>query len=206
MFPRLRRKREVVAALLLVVLGLGLLTSAPAQAHSYLIASTPEAGSTLSSVPESFSVTANEPLLDLAGASSGFAIEIVDKSGLYYGDGCVSITEATLETAASLGAPGEYRMLWQLVSADGHTVSGEIDFVWAPTTAQNVETAGAVTPPSCTGQGGTSAPPSMLPTSEPRYSAEFQDTLWIGAAIIAVLITGVAALYLTRRYRRNPSD
>ena len=34
---------------------------------------------------------------------------------------------------AALGEPGAYTMLWQAVSADGHSVDGEIPFTWAPT-------------------------------------------------------------------------
>ncbi len=32
----------------------------------------------------------------------------------------------------ALGAPGDYTMLWQAVSSDGHAIDGEIAFSWAP--------------------------------------------------------------------------
>ncbi len=70
--------RVGAAGALAVAVALALAVATPAQAHNYLVASTPAAGSTISEVPESFSVTTNEALLDLSGDGSGFAIEVTD--------------------------------------------------------------------------------------------------------------------------------
>jgi len=106
-----------------------LLGAAPAQAHSYLVASTPSEGETLTALPEQFSITANETLLDL-GSQGAFGLQIRDADGRYYLDGCVNVVDATMSADASLGDSGEYTMVWQVVSADGHPVSGEIPFTW----------------------------------------------------------------------------
>jgi methionine-rich copper-binding protein CopC len=111
-----------------------LLSAAPAWAHSYLVDSTPAEGETLTELPDAFSVTANETLLDLQSDGSGgqgaFGLVIRDADGGYYGDGCVSVVDATMSTDPVLGASGDYTMIWQVVSADGHPVSGEIPFTW----------------------------------------------------------------------------
>jgi methionine-rich copper-binding protein CopC len=182
-----------VAALLAAAVVLG--TALPAQAHNYLVSSTPADGSTLTTLPDAFSVTTNEPLLDLSGDGSGFAIEVAGPDGLYYGDGCYTVSNATLSGGASLGPAGDYRMLWQLVSADGHTVSGELGFTWAPA-AGTEAAAGATTPPNC-GGAAIAAPGS---TSPPRADANLGDVLWIGGAILAVILAaGVAMLIIARR-------
>jgi copper resistance protein C len=106
-----------------------LLSAAPAQAHSYLVASTPAEGETLTELPDAFSITANETLLDL-GSQGAFGLQIRDADGNYYGDGCVSVVDATMSADAALGDSGAYTMVWQVVSADGHPVSGEIPFTW----------------------------------------------------------------------------
>lgn len=112
-----------------------LIIAAPVQAHSYLVASTPDEGETLTALPDEFSVTANETLLDLqaggTGSQGAFALQIRDADGGYYGDGCVTVTDATMSADAVLGESGAYTMLWQVVSADGHPVSGEIPFTWS---------------------------------------------------------------------------
>lgn len=186
---------------LTVATALVLAMAAPASAHNYLVASTPEENSTITEVPESFSVTTNEALLDLSGDGSGFAIEVTDTEGLYYGDGCVSIVDSTVAVGSSLGDAGEYRMLWQLVSADGHTVSGEVDFTWAPST-DAVTSPGAATAPDCGGEG-IAAPPEATTAPVVRGDANLADVLWIGGAIAAVLVAGAATLFVSTRRRKD---
>ena len=125
----------------LTVFGIAVLTGAavllaatPAWAHDDIVDSTPAAGETLTELPEAFSVTASETLLDLQSAGSGaqgaFGLQVRDADGRFYGDGCVSVVDATMSADAVIGDSGEYTMIWQLVSADGHPVSGEIPFTW----------------------------------------------------------------------------
>ena len=183
-----------LGALVVGVAVLGL--AAPAQAHNYLVASTPSAGETLTELPAEFSVTTNEALLSLDGSVSGFALEVRGDDGLYYGDGCVRVDGATLSESAALGPAGDYTMLWQLISADGHTVSGEIDFSWAPAEGA-VLSAGTSTPGTCGNAGG--APVTSAP-QEARGNADLADVLWVGGAIGAVLVAAlVTFLVVTRR-------
>ncbi|MEO5535323.1 MAG: copper resistance CopC family protein [Pseudolysinimonas sp.] len=178
--------------------------AAPAWAHSVIIASTPTADETLTALPDTFSVTANETLLNL-GDQGVFALQIRDAAGRYYGDGCVKVVDATMSATPALGASGTYTVLWQVISADGHPVSGEIPFSWeAPvgfTPAPNYASA-----PAC-GEDPASEP-SVAPstsTAPPRDGSS--PALWIGigvaifGALIAVFI-GIAAA----RTRREPPD
>lgn len=190
------------AAVLAVTAVLVLAVTSPAQAHNYLVASTPEAGSTITQLPASFSVTTNETLLDLSGDGAGFAIEITDAAGLYYGDGCISIADATVSTGASLGDPGAYRMLWQLVSSDGHTVSGEVNFTWAPP-AGAAASPGSSSPPDCGGKAATVPSEPTATTPVARADVNLTDVLWIGGTIVAVLFAGVITLIVATR-RRKP--
>lgn len=188
------------AGALAVAATLVLAVAAPASAHNYLVSSTPEENSTITEVPESFSVTTNEALLDLSGDGSGFAIEVTDAEGLYYGDGCVSIVDSTVAVGATLGEAGDYRMLWQLVSADGHTVSGEVDFTWDPS-ADAVNSPGSATAPDCGGQAAA-APPASTTAPVVRGNANLADVLWIGGAIVAVLAAAAITLLVVSRRRK----
>jgi len=191
-----RRITAVLVALVVAVPVLGL--AAPAQAHNYLVASTPADGETLTELPAEFSVTTNEALLSLDGSSAGFALEIRGDDGLYFGDGCVRVEDATLSETAALGEAGDYTMLWQLISADGHTVSGEIGFNWAP--ADDAElSAGASSPATC--GNGVAAPEASSP-SVPRTNADLGDVLWIGGAIVALLVAGFVTFLVATRKRR----
>ena len=104
----------------------------PAAAHNGLVESTPTAGETLTALPEAFSVTMNEDLLDLEGEGSGFGLLVRNGDGLYYGDGCVTVDGPTMSAGAVIGEPGEYTVIWQVVSSDGHPASDEFTFTWAP--------------------------------------------------------------------------
>ncbi|MFD3445003.1 copper resistance protein CopC [Microbacteriaceae bacterium 4G12] len=148
-----------------------LLIAGPAQAHNYLVSSTPAEGDTLAELPDRFDITTNEALLDLGGSTGAFALQVTDADGQYYGDGCLDITGPSLSTAAELGAPGTYTVQWQVVSADGHSVSDEFAFEWAPA-ATGEESAGSTAPPVC-GEGDDPAPASA---AEPAPTASEQGT------------------------------
>ena len=191
----------VVGAVLLVT---------PASAHNVLVASTPESGQTLTELPPRFSVTTNEAMLIVPG-SKGFALQIQDAAGGYYGDGCVEVDDATMSATAAVGSPGEYTMLWQAVSSDGHTISGEIPFTWAPAADVDADP-GTATPPVC----GEAATPTPAPTASatplpaepsaepvPASGIDLATVLWIAGALVAIGIAAAVAIVIAGR-RRNP--
>jgi methionine-rich copper-binding protein CopC len=188
--------------------------AAPAQAHNFLVSSTPAAGEVVTALPESISVTTNGPLLDLSGNGAGFAIQVTDAAGSFYGDGCLTVSGSTLSTPAALGVAGTYRVVWQVVSEDGHTVSDEFTFEWAPT-AEAERATGQAAPPVCGAvvpeetttptADATPAPESVstaAPVAKPEHeNANLADVLWIGGAILAALAAGAVALVIVARRR-----
>jgi methionine-rich copper-binding protein CopC len=196
------------AAMVAAVPVLGL--ASPAQAHNYLVSSTPVEGETLTVLPETFSITTNEALLDLGGEGSGFALQVKDADGAYYGDGCVAIVDSTMSASAALGAPGVYTVLWQVVSADGHPVSDEFDFTWAPTDSAVVSPGSASAPQCGTSPGGAGSgeagsgedPGDSTTVTEPSADADLGDALWLGGAIVAVGLAVAVTLVLTRRKKK----
>jgi methionine-rich copper-binding protein CopC len=169
-----------------------LFAATPAWAHSEIVDSTPEAGETLTALPEAFSVTASETLLDLDGQGV-FALQIRDAAGDYYGTGCVEVVDATMSAEPVLGASGDYTMIWQVVSADGHPVSGEIPFTWeAP--ADFEPAAGSSAVPRCGGDlTGDETDVEASPTG-----AELAPGIGIGVAV-----AGAAAVVIVAATRRK---
>lgn len=187
-----------------LVLGAAVIfAAAPAAAHSIVIGSTPSEGEVLTALPEEFSVTANEPMLVLQGQGA-FALFVQDADGRYYGDGCLTIQDATMSTTApQLGAPGDYVLVWQFVSADGHPVSGEIPFEWAP--SSSIEAAeGSTVMPAC----GAEAPPADDSGSEaPDSGAGDVFTITLLAILGGLVVLGVIVAIVvvtTLRRRRTP--
>ena len=202
-----RRRITAVTLGAAVAVGAVLGLAAPAQAHDYIASSTPAEGETLAALPADFSVTASATLLDLAGDGSGFGIQVTDAAGRFYGDGCVSIVDSTVSTPAALGEAGDYELVWQFVSSDGHPTSGTIGFSWAPP-AGAVASPGAETPPVCGDEAAEAPEPEMTtqatdpaePSSEApvEASADRSTLLWIGGAAVAVVLAIGATLLLVR--------
>ena len=196
------RAAILVALGALVVAGPVLGVSSPAQAHNYLVSSTPASGATLTALPDVFEITTNGPLLTLGGSTGGFALQVRDAAGTYYTDGCVNVRGSAMTEKPALGAAGHYTVLWQVVSADGHTVSGEYGFDWAPA-AGTAQSSGSATPPDCNGTaGGDAANPTATP-EKPRANADLSDVLWIGATIGAIGLAVLLTFLVLGRRRRE---
>ncbi|WP_010203047.1 copper resistance CopC family protein [Salinibacterium sp. PAMC 21357] len=190
-----------------MIAALVLLVAAPAYAHNYLVTSNPEEGSTITELPAEFSVTTNDTLLDLSGDAGGFAIQITNDSGEYFGDGCFAIRDATLSTGAALGAAGDYRMEWQVVSADGHTISGEVGFDWQPDSSQTLSE-GFTAPPAC--GGGTldeaTPEPDEASSSADAVSTVDASTVVLIASAIALVLVAAVAIFLISVRRKKTDD
>ena len=178
--------------------------AAPASAHNYVVGSSPAADAVVTEQPGVFSVTTNDLLLDLGGAGAGSAVVITGPASapLFYGDGCGSVSGATVETSAQLGAAGQYTVIWQTVSTDGHAISDELTFDWQPSADQTLAE-GVATAPTCGTE--TDAAETEADTAAPADSAtdgSLATVAWIGGTLGAVLLAVAATLLVLRRKPR----
>lgn len=154
-----------------LAVGFALAIATPAVAHNFIVSSTPADGETLTELPEQWQITTNETLLDLGGQGAGFALLVSDEQGLFYGDGCVTIEDASLSMPAALGTDGAYTLTYQFVSADGHTLSGELPFSWQASAGFEPHV-GLTEPPVC---GETASAPAPEPTATAQPDPEVTD-------------------------------
>ncbi|MDN4641773.1 copper resistance protein CopC [Agreia sp. PsM10] len=212
--PSARRAAAVGALALLAAVTVGAVGHVPtASAHNYLVSSTPEAGSVLTSLPPEFVITTNDVLLDFGGENTGSAgaLEVQGPDGLFYGDGCVAVSGASISTPAAIGPAGDYTVIWRVVSTDGHPVSSQFSFTWQPDAAQ-VASAGSTAAPVCPtssdaagavdGAGaasGDSEADSPAPTAGSSDDEFLSVLAWGGGALGAVAIAVVATLLVLRR-------
>lgn len=195
------------AATLAVAGGAVLGLAGPASAHNYMIASTPKVDGTLTSLPKAFEITTNDRLLDIDDTNSGFAYRIVGPDGRYYEDGCLDVDGPSMTTKAALGDSGEYTVEWQIISADGHTVSDEYRFAWdAP--AGFTPAAGSAKPPVCATAGSTAPASADTTTGTASGSGDSSttDALFIGAGGVVLVGAVVAVLLLVRRRPAPAAD
>jgi copper resistance protein C len=184
------------------VLGL----AGPASAHNYMVASTPKVDGTLTSLPDAFEITTNDKLLDIGGSDAGFAYRIVGPDGKYYEDGCLDVDGPSMTTKAALGDSGKYTVEWQIVSADGHTVSDEYAFTWDAPAGFRPAT-GAAKPPVCATAGSdATAGADTTGTASGNGDSAASDALWIGAGGVVLVGVVVAVLLLLRRRPAPAAD
>lgn len=167
-----------------------LAVATPASAHNYVVESTPSDGEVLTALPEAWRVVTNDTMLH-AGNDAVFGLWVRDADGLFYGDGCVSVSGSEMTAAPVIGAAGDYTLVYSLISADGHPLTGEIPFEWAPAAETDVAT-GAAEATRC---GATPEEPGTeSPTIPP-------DVWWIAGAVGAVGVAVIVTVLVARRRR-----
>jgi methionine-rich copper-binding protein CopC len=199
-----RRWRSALTGLVLAAAVVGV-SAAPAYAHNYVVGTTPAAGSVVTEQPGVVSITTNDNLLDLSGEGAGSAIQVSGPADAprFYGDGCATVSGPTVQTAVQLGEPGEYTVVWQTVSTDGHSISDSFTFTWQPDAGQALDEGSASAPDCADGGAGAGVADSDAAADDAADSGSAgpgTDLLWIGGALVAVLAAiGVTLLLLRRR-------
>ena len=116
------KARALLAAALLL-----LLIPALVAAHAELVSADPAPGATLTVPPQALSLTFTEPLRSAAVNlyAAGFRrVEGVVTEVLPSGD--------HISVSVPLLSPGEYTVNWDVIAADGHSLSGSYAFAVAP--------------------------------------------------------------------------
>lgn len=128
--PARRHRARGLVAVALVALALVLGASGPASAHAELVDSDPDEGAVLATAPESVTLTFNEPV-----RLTSQQIAVYDAQGDEVPSTAgASGEEVTVDLADAAGLEdGTYVVSWNVLSGDGHPISGALTFsVGAP--------------------------------------------------------------------------
>ena len=208
---RIRRHSSAprwMAALLAATLSLG--SAQSALAHNIVEDQDPSADSLVTTSPVTVAVSTNGNFLDTGDATRGFAIVARDAAGLYYGDGCVNINERTMSATVELGEGGVYTVLYQFVSADGHTLQDSYSFVFEPS-PEHVPAAGLSKAPVC-GESTEglpveqTAPEVIAPLDPPQVIADESVSLipsLAGVIVLIVVLIGLGVSGLRKHHGKN---
>jgi len=170
----------------------------PALAHNTVIAVSPDGEDAVTEQPGIVWLETNDALLDTEGAA---AMDVVGPDGLHYATGCAAIDGPIASVAAELGEPGEYTVVWRVVSADGHPISGDFEFDWEPAEGEPV-VAGAEESP-CADASGTAEAGDEADGDAAGSTGVAQDLVWIGAGVLAVIAAAAIAFVFVRRPHRE---
>ncbi|PDQ36077.1 MAG: hypothetical protein B5766_02770 [Candidatus Lumbricidophila eiseniae] len=198
--PRITTRRARARAALSVVLG-AVLVFAPAtgaSAHAQLQESSPAPGSVSTEPLSRVSLSFNEPVLILSEDVSAI-VEVIGPDQHHYETGCPTARDQVVSVPVTLGATGTYTVNWQVVSDDGHPVSGTYTFSYHPTATATTAT-GTLSRPSCS--AAASNAPALAPASTPATDA---TPLLTGFALVigVLLAVGAVAWIMAARHRRR---
>lgn len=194
--PDRPRTRATAAAVLLLTALAVLLGAAPAQAHDYLVSSSPAAGSTVTTAPDRVTLTFDAAVLNTGNGSD--VLTVTGPDGKHFETGCPVVKNDAVSAPVRLGPAGTYTVGWRVVSSDGHPVADTITFRYAPAAGAAVAP-GSASGPSCgdaavrSGSGSSAA--------KPASSGSIVVLIAIVAGVLVLLVVAgvVVAVVLTRR-------
>lgn len=202
-----------LAAILLAAFALFFAWPQSASAHDSLVSSDPAADSTVETLPSELTLTFSAALIDGEGATE---IVVTDADcDVAAGAECEDYTdgEPTLDGAmvtqplVSAAPAGEYRVIWKVVSSDGHPTSEEFGFtVSTGTEDESATPEPAESATAAPTESATAAPVSPDDTTaDSAESDESTGSAWIWViSIVGILAVIGVVTWLAIRGRRGP--
>jgi copper resistance protein C len=170
-----------LATAVLAIAGL-VIGASPASAHNVLKSSSPADGKKVARTPSSVVLTFDEPAIAI-----GTKLVITGPEGPVQ-IGKPSLVDNTVTQDLQPGSPaGAYTVDWRVTSADGHPISGSFTFT-AEAAASGPSAASSLAPQ-----------PSTAATSATAPTARGSSGLWLVAAAILVVASGLIAIGRRRR-------
>ena len=169
-------------------------TVTAASAHDYLVSSTPEAGSTLSTAPEALTLEFSGELTKVGDGSNNKVQLSLDGKDV---DTSLDVEGKDLiVTPAAPLANGDYDLEFHIVSQDGHPVDDNLEFtVDAPEAASSKPSE-----PSMSTQAATPAEPSASDAADASQAPAEEDSsamspiIWVIIAVVVIgLLVGIIA-------------
>lgn len=189
----------MLAASALAALAL-LSPASPASAHDELISTDPAADAVLEALPADVTLTFSAELLGEAGSN---IVEVSDAAGTVLSEGPAILDGRNAIQQLTGTATGPVRVLWRVVSSDGHPISGEFSFtVEAPATPTTPPAAESTSPsPEQTMTTMTGPDESAAPSPAPDADASDAGPLpWIvGVVVLLLLVGAIVAVVVSRR-------
>lgn len=169
-----------------------LATALPASAHDALVHSTPQVDERLATAPENIVLTFSGELLTLGDSATGAVVLVLDENGRDWAGNDVEVAGNTVTVGVDPGMPeAGYQVRWQVVSEDGHPISGIVPF-----------TIGDAEPMALQGASGqTAAEAEDLEDQTTQEPGGVPRALLIGGGGAAIAVAAFALYRFLRRPR-----
>lgn len=204
--PRRRHTVTKILAAGIAIAGVGLLALVPAtsaSAHNYLVSSTPAPDSVQTQPLDAVTLEFNDIVLKLGTNTSFVEVTGPDGASTHFETGCPVTQDRTVAAPVALGPAGSYLIVWQIVSADGHTVSDTQTFTYQPP-AGTTAASGSSTPPCPSSE--TPADSTPAPNTATSAPANVTIVIWIAVGIVVLALIGVVIVLVASRRSKRRSD
>jgi methionine-rich copper-binding protein CopC len=193
--------RGLGAALMVAVL----LVAGPAQAHDYLVGSTPEQGAMLDAPPTQVSLEFNTAI------GQKFAqVAVVGPGGATFQQGDPVVDGAVVTQQVDAIPPGSaVTISYRVVSSDGHPIGGTVPFTVAAGTADAQQTPDTTTAATPTATPAQTASDDVAPAATSTGAEAGGGSLlpWMGLLFAAAAtIAGVVTFAISRRRRSDAAS
>jgi methionine-rich copper-binding protein CopC len=180
-----------VTAAVLGLLAVVLIPATPASAHAKLTGSNPPAGQMITATLPAITLTFSGPV-----KPELTTIVVAGQDGANRSAGPATLADVTLTQPVAALPPGQIKVTWRTVSADGHTITGSFDFTNADpgaTRATPSPTAAAAEPTQ------TTAAPIDVATDPASGDEGTSPVIWIVIAVLVVAAVAAGGRWYRRR-------
>lgn len=181
-----------------------------AAAHDTLIDSDPAAGATVDTMPSQLTLTFSAAPIDGDGATE---VVVLGPSEESVTDGAPTLDGAMLtQPLKTEAAAGEYRVVWRIVSSDGHATSEEFRFTVATSTLAPSTTepsAAATTSPTAEETAAPAPEESAAGTATEAPDADPEASfspIWIIVGAVVVVIAAIVLVVVLRRRKKTDPE
>ncbi|OLR95607.1 copper resistance protein CopC [Actinokineospora bangkokensis] len=143
-----------------------------ASAHNQLVGSNPVAGSSVATAPDTVELTFDQPVQEGQDLNT-VVVQGPDGSSQWQGGAAQVKSNVVSAPLRALGPAGKYTIGYRILSADGHSVTGEVEFT--------LTQAGTGTPAPATA-GGTASQSSG--SSAPDGGGGIPVWVWVVGAVV----------------------
>lgn len=179
------------AAVAAVAATAAMVTAAPAFAHDSVIGATPEDGSVVQEFPDTIELEFSGEIQDGFNTVAITRDQVGDPDLVYSGEPRIDGRDVILEIPADVEAePGDYKVGFQIISADGHATKGMTAFTYDPD-----------------GSAQNAASDDPEPANEEAADAE-ETKFWsyFALAAVVVVVSLLALLFARNRQKREANS
>lgn len=186
----MRGRRALVVLFAAVLSSLALWAASPAHGHDVLVDHSPADGAVLDEAPDDIVLTFNNEVLDMGAEAT--VVRVTDASGQDIETDPPSVQNRDVVTRLHDLPDGAYRVVWRVVSSDGHPIQGTFTFAVGPDAEAALDALPAIGDPVDDGQDAAA-------DSETDEGVSLPVIIGVGVVVVGLAVAAIVVLARRKR-------